>query len=561
MTWMELILRMLFCLLLAGIIGGIIGWLLRALRGGNQTAQLEEAWQGRLASKEREWEMLRADSRKQLAVTENKLSECNAGVQTHLATIADHEAKYAEFQAALAAKTTAHDQLSAEVAALKDQVATAESAAADWQGKLATAEASLTSKHSELGDLTTKLAAAAALATTLKSGSDEAEKFKAENTLLRQRIGGLESDLTGARAWESKYNALLGERESWQQQLTAAQTAGEAQHAAHTTTLAALQAQLQAANSAAAEAQGKLATAEAALTNNQSEVGGLTAKLAAAAALTTQLQAHTGESETLAAENHDLRARLTTLETQLANLQATSQAQASDWEMKALAAASDKEREIQELQKRVQELEPLGAQAKDWEVKYLAVLDEKQHEAQFLRSRVAELEPLSGRLSAIQAEAQSKDSQIHTLQNRLKELESAVVPDLEAIEGIGPVYFKKLSGLAGISWQKELLEHGKSAAGRKEIAGKTGILEALILRWVNHCDLRRVIGVTEQYAELLEVAGVDTVPELAQRNPDNLHAKVVETNEAKHVSPQTPTLDDIQQWIAQAKTLPRVVTH
>lgn len=466
MTWMELILRMLLCLLIAGIIGAVIGWLLRSLFGSNKNAELEEAWQSKLAGKEREWEMMRAESRKQLAATENKLTECHAGVETHLATIAAREAKYAELQVSFDAKAAAHDQLSAEVTALQNKLAAAESAATDWQGKLTTAEASLTAKHSELGDLTTKLAAAAALAATLRSGSDEAEKLKAENALLRQRLSGLEADLGSARAWEAKYQALLSERDGLQQQL--------------------------------------------------------------------------------------------------GTLQATSKAQASDWEMKALAITSDKEREIQELQKRVRELEPLGAQAKDWEVKYLAVLDEKQQESMTLRNRVAELEPLSGLLTRVQSDVQAKEAALHTLQARVQELEAtrtAIAPDLEAIEGIGPVYFQKLSDQAGIRWQKELLEQGQSAAGRKEIAEKTGILEALILRWVNHCDLRRINGVTEQYAELLEVAGVDTVPELAQRNADNLHAKVVATNEEKHISPQTPTADDIQQWVAQAKTLPRVVTH
>ena len=77
-------------------------------------------------------------------------------------------------------------------------------------------------------------------------------------------------------------------------------------------------------------------------------------------------------------------------------------------------------------------------------------------------------------------------------------------PDLEAIEGIGPIFFEKLSKLAGIRWQKELLERGKSAAGRKEIVEQTGINDQLILRWVNHCDLRRIKGINEQYAELLE---------------------------------------------------------
>jgi len=54
---------------------------------------------------------------------------------------------------------------------------------------------------------------------------------------------------------------------------------------------------------------------------------------------------------------------------------------------------------------------------------------------------------------------------------------------------------------------------------------KTGIEHKLILKWVNRADLYRIKGVGSEYSDLLEVAGVDTVVELAKRMPDNLHAK------------------------------------
>jgi hypothetical protein len=50
----------------------------------------------------------------------------------------------------------------------------------------------------------------------------------------------------------------------------------------------------------------------------------------------------------------------------------------------------------------------------------------------------------------------------------------------------------------------------------------TSITEKLILGWVSRADLTRVKGIGEEYADLFEAAGVDTVPELAQRKPENL---------------------------------------
>jgi predicted flap endonuclease-1-like 5' DNA nuclease len=128
------------------------------------------------------------------------------------------------------------------------------------------------------------------------------------------------------------------------------------------------------------------------------------------------------------------------------------------------------------------------------------------------------------------------------------------------VEGIGAVYTEKLKG-AGISTTEALLKEGATRAGREKIAKETGVSHALILRWVNHVDLFRLKGVQTQYAELLEASGVDSIPELAQRDPAHLHPKMVETNEKKKLVRKLPTLAQVTEWVAQAKKLPRVVTH
>ena len=128
------------------------------------------------------------------------------------------------------------------------------------------------------------------------------------------------------------------------------------------------------------------------------------------------------------------------------------------------------------------------------------------------------------------------------------------------IEGIGKVYAEKLKAI-GISTTETLLERGAAPKGRKEIAESTGISDKLVLRWINMADLFRIKGVGEEYSDLLEAAGVDTVPELAQRNPENLHAKMVEVNTAKKLVRQLPSADQVRDWVEQAKALPRVMTY
>jgi predicted flap endonuclease-1-like 5' DNA nuclease len=128
------------------------------------------------------------------------------------------------------------------------------------------------------------------------------------------------------------------------------------------------------------------------------------------------------------------------------------------------------------------------------------------------------------------------------------------------VEGIGEVYGEKLQE-AGIATTQGLLKEGATPAGRKNIQKATGISHALILRWTNHVDLFRIKGVQKQYAELLEAAGVDSIPELAQRVPDHLHAAMVTTNEKKKLVRKLPTLKQVAGWIAQAKKLPRVISY
>ena len=142
------------------------------------------------------------------------------------------------------------------------------------------------------------------------------------------------------------------------------------------------------------------------------------------------------------------------------------------------------------------------------------------------------------------------------------EAEPAAQPikGLTYIEGIGKAYSKKLH-TAGITNVDELLEKGSTPKGRKEIIKATGISEKRLLRWVNMADLYRIQGIGKEYAELLEAAGVDTVPELAQRAPASLLEKMTAANAQKKMVRRLPDLSQVEGWVAQAKSLPRVITY
>ncbi len=133
-------------------------------------------------------------------------------------------------------------------------------------------------------------------------------------------------------------------------------------------------------------------------------------------------------------------------------------------------------------------------------------------------------------------------------------------PEVVSFEGVPEVHAMKLIS-AGITSFDDLLEQGRDRAGRQSLSASTGLDEEIVLTLVNRADLARIKGIGAAYSELLEKAGVDTVPELAQRNPANLHAKIQEVNAKRKLVQQLPSALQIKEWVAQAKSLARVVTY
>lgn len=128
------------------------------------------------------------------------------------------------------------------------------------------------------------------------------------------------------------------------------------------------------------------------------------------------------------------------------------------------------------------------------------------------------------------------------------------------VEGVGPAYAATLAE-HGLTTTDDLLTRGARPGDRAALAATTGIDAALILEWVNHADLFRIRGVAGQFADLLEEAGVDTVVELARRNPGNLATALAEANAAKNLANRVPSLSEVEDWVAQAGALPRAVFY
>jgi len=131
---------------------------------------------------------------------------------------------------------------------------------------------------------------------------------------------------------------------------------------------------------------------------------------------------------------------------------------------------------------------------------------------------------------------------------------------IQEIEGIGPSYGAKLEA-AGISTTEKLLEMCATPKGRSDLSAATGLSASMLLKWTNMADLMRISGVGEEYSELLEAAGVDTVKELRNRNAANLADKLAEINESKKLTRRVPNASQVEKWVEQAKSLPPIITY
>jgi predicted flap endonuclease-1-like 5' DNA nuclease len=131
---------------------------------------------------------------------------------------------------------------------------------------------------------------------------------------------------------------------------------------------------------------------------------------------------------------------------------------------------------------------------------------------------------------------------------------------IEDVEGIGPVIGEKLRAV-GVATTDGLLANAKTPAQRQALSEASGLSEAQVLKFANMIDLYRIGGVGSEYAELLGAAGVDTVPELAQRNAENLSKRMAKLNQEMDLTRHVPLESQVTRWVEQAKILPRMLEY
>jgi hypothetical protein len=107
----------------------------------------------------------------------------------------------------------------------------------------------------------------------------------------------------------------------------------------------------------------------------------------------------------------------------------------------------------------------------------------------------------------------------------------------------------------GIHSTPQLLEHTQTKGERTELAHKVGMSNRAFKEFLYRADLMQLNGLGEDVATLLEEAGVNGCKDLQHRNPEHLHAKLMEVQKSSNIVPDTPSLEQIVEWIALAKQL------
>ena len=537
-----------WCLFIAALIGGAAGWLLKQFFGGGGTADLEANWRGRYDSLETERDKLAASLRESdghLVSWRTKHGELDQNFQRLQADLAGLSGKLPEMETALAGW---NDQARTWTGERTKLLADLD----DWKRKAGDAQARLGKSESECASRLTDL------------------EFKLNEALDAGRAGAAahERQLAGLDAsWSARLAAIESDRNSFREQLSDLSTRASASEGHANTRTAVLEGQLALAGEAGQAREAALAK----------QIAELQAELAAARLRNEKLI----EDDQASDAAYEKQIAALKSESVSARLRIDSGEAAHEKDVAALKA------EIASSRQRIEKLIDDGKASDAAYEKHVAHLkselgkataeltrtasDDRAGDAAYER-RIAELTQHIETLDAEgHASRTAQEQQAAGLQTELAALrkaeggggKKALAGDIERIEGIGAAYGQKLRA-TGIAWVRDLLAQCGDAPGRDRIAAETGIKRDLILAWVNAADLLRVDGVTPDWAELLEASGVDTVKELRNRVPENLLAKMTETNPAGpkgRIAPTLPELTEVECWVEQAKAMRPRVTH
>ncbi len=107
----------------------------------------------------------------------------------------------------------------------------------------------------------------------------------------------------------------------------------------------------------------------------------------------------------------------------------------------------------------------------------------------------------------------------------------------------------------------QLLQIAGGPEGRAALARALRADPELILRLVQRADLSRIKGIGAIFGLMLEELDIRDVQTLARQRPERLHARLKEYNRRERLARRSPTPEEIEDWIRQARSLQPMISY
>ncbi len=150
---------------------------------------------------------------------------------------------------------------------------------------------------------------------------------------------------------------------------------------------------------------------------------------------------------------------------------------------------------------------------------------------------------------------EAQDAVDEQLAGHADDVKESAAEMLVAVPSISAATAANLHG-ADVKSVGALQEKAATAEGRAAIASAAGLTRADVDAIAYDLDLGRVRGLGRKSVSLLKAAGVSSVGDLAEYEPEELAGLLVTTNEEAHIVEHMPSVDTLAYWIEQARELP-----
>ena len=130
----------------------------------------------------------------------------------------------------------------------------------------------------------------------------------------------------------------------------------------------------------------------------------------------------------------------------------------------------------------------------------------------------------------------------------------AMYNPINMMKGISSETREKLDVL-GVKYTQQLLELGKTASQREELAQQIGISTSTLTELVGRADMMRLRGIGGDLSLLLKEAGVLSCKALSEQNADRLHKRLGELHIGQRIAYHAPSRAQVRSWVNESQQM------